>query len=83
MIDPYTMQRLNAERLKDLDRESVGLGFSRLARRNRRRALKAARLRLAEFLIAAGERIRLPADHYSRPLSGLPKDHPSSGLNAS
>ena len=74
MIDPYTMQRLNAERLKDLDREAAGLCFSRLARRNRQRALKAARLRLADILIAAGERIRPPADHRSPRLSGLLKD---------
>ena len=73
MIDPYTMQRLNAERLKDLDREAAGLCFSRLARPNRRRALNAARLRLAGILIAAGERIRPSADHRSPQLSDLLK----------
>lgn len=74
MIDPYTMQRLNAERLKDLDRESAGLGFSRLARRNRRRALQAALLQLADILIAVGERIRSSADHRSPRFSGLLRD---------
>jgi hypothetical protein len=67
MIDPYTMQRLNAERLKDLDRESAGLHFSCLARSNRRRALEAARRRLAALLLGAGNRIqRLPAHHSGR-----------------
>ena len=76
MIDPYTIQRLNAERLKDLDREAAGLCFSRLARPNRRRAFKAARLRLADILIAAGERIRPSTAHRSPRLSGLLKDDP-------
>lgn len=58
MLDPYTMQRLNAERLKDVDRDSAGLRFSRLARGNRRSALRTARLRLAGFWIGAGEHIR-------------------------
>ena len=40
MLDPYTMEKLNAERLKDLDREAAGLHFSRLARRNRNTAVK-------------------------------------------
>ncbi|MDJ0721179.1 MAG: hypothetical protein QNJ04_06095 [Desulfobacterales bacterium] len=40
MLDPYTMEKLNAERLKDLDREAAGLHFSRLARRNRHAAVK-------------------------------------------
>ena len=76
MIDPYTMQQLNAERLKDLDREAAGLCFSRLARRNRRRALQAARLRLADILIAAGERLRSSADHRSPRFPGLLRDDP-------
>jgi hypothetical protein len=76
MMDPYTMQRLNAERLKDLDREAAGLCFSRLARHNRRRALKAARRRLAEILIAAGERIRPSRDHRSPRFPGLLRDDP-------
>ncbi len=80
MIDPYTMQRLNAERLKDLDREAAGLGLSRLSRRNRRRALQAARLRLADILIAAGERIRPAASHRSPRFAGLLRDDPWSGL---
>jgi hypothetical protein len=64
MIDPYTMQRLNAERLKDLDREAAGLRFSRLSRPNRRRALEAARARLAGILMGAGNRIKgWPARH--------------------
>jgi len=50
MLNPYTMEKLNAERLKDLDREAAGLHFSRLSRRNRQAALKAVRLRLADIL---------------------------------
>ena len=69
MIDPYTMQRLNAERLKDLDRESAGLHFSCLARHNRRSALKAARRRLAAILIGAGNHIQRSPAHHSRRLS--------------
>ena len=57
MIDPYTMERLNAERLNDIEREVLGLSFSRFARRNRRRALKAVALRLARLLITTGRRI--------------------------
>ncbi len=64
MLDPYTMQQLNAERLKDVDRESAGLQFSRLTRCNRRKALTAARLRLAAMLIGAGERIKRAVDHH-------------------
>jgi hypothetical protein len=56
MLNPYTMEKLNAERLKDLDREAVGLHFSRLARRNRQAGFKAVRLRLARLLIAARNR---------------------------
>jgi hypothetical protein len=50
MLNPYTIEQLNAERLKDLDREADGLHFSRFARRNRQAALKAIRLWLAGFL---------------------------------
>jgi hypothetical protein len=64
MLDPYTMQRLNAERLKDVDRASAGLMLSRLARRNRRKALTAARLRLTAMLIGTGERIQRAVDHH-------------------
>jgi hypothetical protein len=67
MIDPYTMQRLNAERLKDLDREAAGLHFSCLSRPNRRRTLDAARARLADILIGAGNWIKgSPARHRRR-----------------
>ena len=69
MLDPYTMQRLNAERLKDLDREAAGLCFSRLARHNRRRALQAARQQLTAILITAGERLKRPAGRPCRRLS--------------
>jgi len=69
MIDPYTMQRLNAERLKDLDRESAGLRFSCLAHPNRRRAIEAARRRLANFLIGAGNRRKRLQAHHSGRLS--------------
>lgn len=65
MLDPYTMLRLNAERLKDVDRDSAGLRFSRLARRHRRKVLTAARLRLAAMLFGAGERIRRAAGHHT------------------
>ena len=64
MLDPYTMQRLNAERLKDVDRDSAGLQFSRLARRHRRKVLTAARLRLAAMLIGTGERIKRAVNHH-------------------
>lgn len=50
MLNPYTIEQLNAERLKDLDREAAGLHLSRLARRNRLATLKAVRLRLNGFL---------------------------------
>jgi len=66
MLDPYTMAQLNAERLKDLDREAAGLRFSRLARRNRQSALHAARLRLADLLISAVKYLRHSAAHNSR-----------------
>ena len=69
MINPYTMQRLNAERLKDLDREAAGLHFSRLSRPNRRSALKAARRRLAAILIGTGNHIQRSPAHHSRRLS--------------
>lgn len=55
MLDPTTMQLLNAERLKDIDREAAGLCYSRLARRNRKRVFNAARLRLVNLLTAMGE----------------------------
>jgi hypothetical protein len=69
MLDPYTMQLLNAERLKDLDREAAGLCFSRLARRNRKRAGREARLRLARLLISTGERIKGSLEENTRCLS--------------
>jgi hypothetical protein len=76
MIDPYTMEKLNAERLKDLDREATGLHLSRLARRNRHAAFKTARLRLADFLITMGDRIKHSVDRNSQMLPGsVQKDH--------
>jgi hypothetical protein len=69
MIDPYTMQLLNAERLKDLDRESAGLRFSCLSRPHRRRAIEGARLRLADILIGAGNWIKRPSSHQRRRFS--------------
>jgi len=66
MLDPYTMAKLNAERLKDLDREAAGLRFSRLARHNRQSALHAAKLRLADLLISAVKHLRHSAAHNSR-----------------
>ena len=54
MLNPYTMEKLNAERLKDLDREAVGLRYSMLARRNRRRIYHAALEGLGSLLIATG-----------------------------
>ena len=74
MLNPYTMEKLNAERLKDLDREASGLNFSRLARRNRHAALKAARLLLADLLITAGERIAHPLSHNARGWKGIVTD---------
>ena len=62
MINPYTMERLNAERLKDLDREAAGLRYSSLARRNRRRIYRAALARLGNLLIATGALIKQRAD---------------------
>ena len=76
MLNPYTMEKLNAERLKDLDREAAGLHFSRLAYRNRQAALEAARLRLADLLVTAGDRIKRSVDRNIRLLSGtVQKDH--------
>lgn len=76
MLDPYTLEKLNAERLKDLGREAAGLHFSRLARRNRHAAFNAARLRLAELLISAGTRIKYSVDRNSLLLNGsVREDH--------
>jgi hypothetical protein len=76
MLNPYTMEKLNAERLKDLDREAAGLHFSRLARRNRQAALNTVRLRLADLLITAGDRIKHSVDRNTRLLNGpVRKDH--------
>lgn len=76
MFNPYTMEKLNAERLKDLDREAAGLHFSRLARRNRHAALEAARLRLAELLVTAGDRIKRSVDRNTRLLNNpVQKNH--------
>ena len=76
MLDPYTMQRLNAERLKDFDREAAGLCYSRLARHNRRIAIKAVQRRLADFLIAARYRINYLAGHRCRRAPCLLKNDP-------
>lgn len=62
MLNPYTMEVLNAERLKDLDREAAGLVYSRLARRTRRRIYRAALARLGRILIATGGLINQWAD---------------------
>ena len=71
MLNPYTMERLNAERLKDLDREAAGLHFSMLARHNRRRILKSAWRRCVRLLAKAAERVghtpRQPARLAGRP----------------
>jgi hypothetical protein len=76
MLNPYTMAKLNAERLKDLDREAAGLHFSRLARRNRQAALKAVRLRLGDLLITVGDRIKHSVDQNTRLLNGpVHKNH--------
>ena len=76
MLNSYTMEKLNTERLKDLDREAAGPHFSRLARRNRQAALEAARLRLADLLITTGDRIKRSVDRNTRLLSGpVQKDH--------
>ena len=76
MLNPYTMEKLNAERLKDLDREAAGLHFSRLAYRNRQAALEAVRLRLAHLLVSAGDRINCSVGRNTRLLSGpVQKDH--------
>lgn len=76
MLNFYTMEKLNAERLKDLDREAAGLHFSRLSRRNRQAALKAVRLRLADLLVTAGDRIKRSVGKNTRLLSGpVQNDH--------
>lgn len=76
MLNPYTMEKLNAERLKDLDREAAGLHFSRLARRNRQAAFQAIRLRLADLLIVARERLKHSVGRNTRLLNGaVQKDH--------
>ena len=62
MLHPYTMEVLNAERLKDLDREATGLYYSHLARRARRRTYRAMIARLGNFLIATGGVIKQWAD---------------------
>lgn len=62
MINPYTIEVLNAERLKDLDREAAGLRYSRLARPARQRIYRAALARLGSLLIAAGIFLRQKAD---------------------
>jgi hypothetical protein len=62
MLNPYTMEILNAERLKDLDREAAGLRYSALAHRNRRRKYTAALLRLGNFLIATGALLKQKAE---------------------
>lgn len=75
MLAPYTMEKLNAERLKDLDREAAGLRFSSLARHNRQSALHAAKRRLAGLLVSAVQHLRHSAAHDSRRLKGLvPED---------
>jgi len=71
MLDPYTMERLNAERLKDLDREAAGLQFSTLARHNRRRILRAVWRRCVCLLTAAAERVGHPPSRHTR-LAGRP-----------
>jgi len=58
MIDLYTVERLNAEHLKDLDREAAGLHFSVLARHNRRRACRGIWRRCISLLSAGAKRIR-------------------------
>jgi hypothetical protein len=58
MRDPYTMQLLHAERLKDIDREAAGPPCSRLARRNRKGAFDAAKRWLVNLLIAMGKPIK-------------------------
>jgi hypothetical protein len=76
MLNPYTMAKLNAERLKDLDREAAGLHLSRLARRHRQETLEAVRLRLAHLLVSTGDRIKRSVDRNTRLLSGpVQKDH--------
>jgi hypothetical protein len=76
MLNPYTMEKLNAERLKDLDREATGLHFSRLAHRNRQAALEAARLRLALLLNAARGLLKHSMGRNTRLLNGsVQKEH--------
>ena len=62
MLHPYTMEVLNAERLKDLDREAVGLYYRNRARRARRQTFRAMIARLGNFLIATGGVIKQWAD---------------------
>lgn len=62
MLNPYTMEVLNTERLKDLDREAAGLAYSRLARHKRQRLYRAALARLGSLLIATGGLIKQWAD---------------------
>ena len=57
MINPYTMEVVNRERLKDLDRELAGLGYSRPARPRKRRRFRAALAMLGSFLVATGTMI--------------------------
>ena len=54
MINPYTIEVLNAERLKDLDRERAELYLASLARPKRRRAYRPALAWLGDFLTAIG-----------------------------
>ncbi len=63
MLHPYTMEVLNAERLKDLDREAAGLRHSRFVRPKKRRIYHAALAWLRSLLIATGELIKQWADH--------------------
>ena len=63
MLHPYTMEVLNAERLKDLDREAAGLRYRRLVRPKRRRMYRAVLAWLGSFLVATGELIKQRADH--------------------
>lgn len=71
MFNPYTIEKLNTERLKDIDREAAGLHRSRLARRHRKAALNTVRLRLADLLITAGDRIKRSVDRNTRLPNGL------------
>jgi hypothetical protein len=66
MLNPYTMEKLNAERLKDLDREAAGLHLSRLARRHRQATLQAVRLRLNGFLRGVSK-FQIPFESKTQP----------------